>query len=273
MDDIFVYGKSVGEHNQPLKPTLHKLQEANRTLNEEKCDFSKPSVEFLGTFIDSEGVHVSPKKVKAILKMKTPQDQTGLRRFLGMVNQLSKFQPRIAELSKPLRDLLSSKSHWLWSDAQQRMRMMRFTYSISHVPGKSLYTADTLSRAPLVRPLNREEEKLEADVQAYVDSIVKYLPATEDRLEDFRTRQQQDEVTRQLITYCSEGWPEKSQLPGPLKVYWPERSDLTVQQGLLMKGNRLVVPLTMRTDVLEKLHDAHQGIKRKSQSICMVLTE
>ena len=139
---------------------------------------------------------------------------------------------------------------------------MRFTYSISHVPGKSLYTADTLSWAPLVRPLNQEEEKLEADVQAYVDSIVKYLPATEDRLKDFRTQQQQDEITRQLITYCSEGWPEKSQLPGPLKVYWPERSDFTVQQGLLMKGNRPVVPLTMRIDVLEKLHDAHQGITK-----------
>ena len=127
---------------------------------------------------------------------------------------------------------------------------MRFTYSTSYVPGKSLYIADTLSRAPLARPLNREEEKLEADVQSYVDSIVKYLPATEDRLEDFRTQQQQDEITRQFITYCPEGWPERSQLPGPLKVYWPERSDLTVQQGLLMKGNRLVVPLTMRIDVL-----------------------
>ena len=103
---------------------------------------------------------------------------------------------------------------------------------------------------------------MEADVQAYVDSIVKYLPATEDRLKDFRTQQQQDEITRQLITYCSEGWPEKSQLPGPLKVYWPERSDLTVQQGLLMKGNRLVVPLTMRIDVLENLHDAQQGITK-----------
>ena len=125
---------------------------------------------------------------------------------------------------------------------------MRITYSISHVPGKSLYTADTLSRAPLVRPLNREEEKLEADVQAYFDSIVKFLPATEDRLKDFRTQQQQDEITRQLITYCSEGWPEKSQLPGPLKVHWPERNDLTVQQGLLVKGNRPVVPLTVRID-------------------------
>ena len=167
---------------------------------------------------------------------------------------------------KPLVPLLSSRNlEDLPARVQRfRMRMMRFTYSISHVPGKSLYIADTLSRAPLVRPLNREEEKLEDDVQAYVDSIVKYLPATEDRLEDFRTQQQQDEVTRQLITYCSEGWQEKSQLPGPLKVYWPEKSDLTVQQGLLIKGNRLVVPLTMRIDVLEKLHNAHQGITKCS---------
>ena len=60
MDDILVYGKSVGEHSQHLEATLHKLQEANLTLNEEKCEFSKPSVEFLGTLIDSEGVPVSP---------------------------------------------------------------------------------------------------------------------------------------------------------------------------------------------------------------------
>jgi len=120
MDDILVYGKSVEEHNQHLEATLHKLREADLTLNEEKCEFSKASVEFLGTLVDAEGVHVSPKKVKAILKMKTPEDQTELRRFLGMVNQLSNFQPQIAELSKPLRDLLSSKSHWLWGDFQQQ---------------------------------------------------------------------------------------------------------------------------------------------------------
>ena len=162
---------------------------------------------------------------------------------------------------KPLVPLLSIRNFEdLPARVQRfRIRMMRFTYSISHVPGKSPYTADTLSRAPLVRPLSRKKEMLEADVQAYVDSIVKYLPATEDRLEDFRTQQQQNEITRQLITYRSEVWPETSQLPGPLKVYWPERSDLTVQQGLLMKGNRLVVPLTMRIDILEKLH---QGITK-----------
>ena len=43
-----------------------------------------------------------------------------LRRFLGMVNQLAKFTPQLSEATKPLRELLSSKNQWLWSDSQQQ---------------------------------------------------------------------------------------------------------------------------------------------------------
>ena len=62
------------------------------------------------------------------------------------------------------------------------------------------------------------------------------------------------------MTYCSEGWPDRSCLPGPLNPYLPERSELTIQQGLLMKGSRLVIPVSMRLDVLDRIHKAHQGI-------------
>ena len=140
--------------------------------------------------------------------------------------------------------------------------MMRFSYTILHVPGKSLCTADALLRAPLARPLNHKEKKLETDVQAYVDSIVKYLPATESRLEELRSQQQQDEVTRQPMTYSTEGWPDRFHLPGPLKPYWPERDELNIQQGLLMKGNGIVIPVCMQLDVPDKLHDTHQGIAK-----------
>ena len=56
---------------------------------------------------------------------------------------------------KPLVSLLGSKSlEDLPARIQRfRMRTMRFTYTISHVPGKDLCTADVLSRAPIVRPL------------------------------------------------------------------------------------------------------------------------
>ena len=99
---------------------------------------------------------------------------------------------------KPLVPLVSTKNLEELPARVQRfqMQMIRFSYAISHVPGKSLHTADTLSQAPIVRPLNQEEESLERDVQAFVDSVVNYLPATEDLLEELRSQRQLDEVTK-----------------------------------------------------------------------------
>jgi hypothetical protein len=55
----------------------------------------KPSVKFLGQIIDSSGCRVEPDKVKAIVEMERPDDISGIRRFLGIVNQLNKFSPKI----------------------------------------------------------------------------------------------------------------------------------------------------------------------------------
>ena len=51
--------------------------------------------------------------------MDAPTNLSDLRRFLGMANQLGKFSPRLAEITQPLRELLSSKKTWLWGPDQQ----------------------------------------------------------------------------------------------------------------------------------------------------------
>ena len=84
----------------------------------------------------------------AILEMEAPKDQSELRRFLGMVNHLSKFQPQIVELSKPLRDLLSSKNHWSWSSAQQHAfsalkRSLTSTPTLAHYDARRETTLST----------------------------------------------------------------------------------------------------------------------------------
>jgi len=50
--------------------------------------------------------------------MKPPTNVSELRRFMGMVNQLGKFTSNLAELTQPLRQLLSKKSAWLWGPDQ-----------------------------------------------------------------------------------------------------------------------------------------------------------
>ena len=83
--------------------------------------------------------------------------------------------------------------------------------------------------------------------------VIASLPATEERLEDIKSHQERDEVCRQLIFFCSNGWPEKSQLNAV-------SSQLSVEDGLLMRGSRIVIPSYLRQDMLHRIHEGHQGI-------------
>ena len=68
-------------------------------MNKSKCEFGKERLTFLGHIIMVYQLIVDPNKTKAIVSICPPRTPTELRRFLGMVNQLGKFTPRIAELS------------------------------------------------------------------------------------------------------------------------------------------------------------------------------
>ena len=88
-------------------------------MNPNKCEFSKDQLKFLGHLIDREGIRANPDKVAAISQMKTLTDVTELCCFMGMANQLGKFSPSLANISEPLRQLLSTKSTWLWTEEQE----------------------------------------------------------------------------------------------------------------------------------------------------------
>ena len=90
------------------------------TLNEVKCTFSQTSVRFLGHVIDSQGIRPDPDKVNAMVQFTTPTSVGEVCRFLGMVNQLSKFSPNLADHTQPLRELLGKDRAWVWEDAQKQ---------------------------------------------------------------------------------------------------------------------------------------------------------
>ena len=120
MDDILVYGKTVSEHDEQLDKVLQTMQKAGMTLNKEKCQLSQKSIMFLGQLIDERRIRLDPGKVAAIEAMTIPNNVTELRRFLGLINHLSKFAPNLADKTKPLRDLLIKNTQWIWEAAQQK---------------------------------------------------------------------------------------------------------------------------------------------------------
>ena len=63
----------------------------------------------------------SPEKVPAILNMPAPHDKSSIQRFMGMVNYLHKFIPHLADIYKPLRELLEKSVEWHWMERQQNV--------------------------------------------------------------------------------------------------------------------------------------------------------
>ena len=66
----------------------------------------------------------------------------------------------------------------------------------------------------------------------------------------------------QIKTYCKEGWPERTALTGAIRPYYSVLSEISVQNGLLMRGNRIIIPSEMRLQMLDKIHQGHQGIEK-----------
>ena len=61
-------------------------------------------------------------------------------------------------------------------------------------------------------------------------------------------------------------WPDKRDISKTLKPYYAERSSLSVNEGLLLKDSRLVIPATLRPDILRHLHDGHQGMTKTKEN-------
>ena len=63
-----------------------------------------------------------------------------------------------------------------------------------------------------------------------------------------------------------EGWPEeRSQLPSDMKPYWDFRDELSVYDGIIFKGERVVIPKDMQSEILHMIHYSHQGLVKSKQ--------
>lgn len=106
------------------------------------------------------------------------------------------------------------------------------------------------------------DKNLETEINLYAHQVTSNLPATEMRLQQIKDHQDRDEVLKQVKQYCISGWPDKKSIGGPCYPYYQYAGDLTVENNLLLKGTRLVIPKSLQRDILDRLHMGHQGITK-----------
>jgi hypothetical protein len=80
-------------------------------------------------------------------------------------------------------------------------------------------------------------------------------------LDSLRKIAADDETYLELIAAVESGFSARREITAPsVRQYWTIRQELSVDDGLVLFGKRIVIPQRSRRDILAKLHAAHQGI-------------
>ena len=135
------------------------------------------------------------------------------------------------------------------------LKLTKYDLVVRYVPGKQQVISDCLSRAPLseTEPFSEPEDVIGVN-------LVEELGLESSTLKIFKDSSSADETSRVVMEYVLKGWPsEKEQVDELAREYWNFREKLSVEDGMLFKSDRIVVPRPLRAEVLDEIHGAHMG--------------
>ena len=117
-DDMIISGFNPDgtDHDMTVRQVMNKAKEVSMRFNPSKCQFKRTEVKFFCMVLNRQGVVPDPTKIKALLKLPKPKTEALLQSFLGMINYLSRFEPKIADLTHRLRSLLKKSNEFIWTD-------------------------------------------------------------------------------------------------------------------------------------------------------------
>ena len=165
---------------------------------------------------------------------------------------------------KPLENILRKPLGQATKRIQSlMMRMFRYDFEFLWFKGNELYLADTLSRAYPENLTDLPDSRI---------LMVEAIKIPDCRMEEIRQATARDPQFQILSKCILEGWPDlRSQTPEEVKIYFDIRDTLSVEGGVVYKGERVVIPTEMRPEIRKRLHAAHLGaesmMRRARESI------
>ena len=158
---------------------------------------------------------------------------------------------------KPL-EMISRKNLTAAPARLQRMllRLQRYDYEIKYRPGREMVLADSLSRLAKVS----QDEEIAMDVK------ISFIQFSYPRVRELREETDLDTELSILKKNIVQGFPEKPRdVHQKIRKYWNFRDELAIEDGIILKGEKVVVPQSLRDDYMKRIHDGHQGITRCQQ--------
>ena len=117
-----MWSNTVVKHTKHIELIMATLRKAKLYCNPNKCIFFQHKVDFLGHHISERGIQPNSSKIDRILKWPEPKSSTEVHAFLGLVQYVSVFLPKLTKQTRILT-LLTTKECWKvfppWTSSHQ----------------------------------------------------------------------------------------------------------------------------------------------------------
>ena len=126
-----------------------------------------------------------------------------------------------------------------------------YDYKLQFRPTAAHSDADSVSRLPLPDTFAPKSENsncffIDDDVSTFVSH------------KSIRRQTEQDITLSKVVRFVRDGWP--TSVEPDLVPYKSKQEGLTVEQGCLLWGTRIIIPPKLQKQVLTELHSTHPGI-------------
>ena len=269
-----VHGKALNDVKQILSeaPVLRYFDDKLDTVVQ--CDASEHG---LGACLLQEG-HPIAYASRSLTETEVAYAQIE-KEMLAIVFAMSHFdryvygrKVTVESDHKPLESICKKSLQSAPKRLQRMMlRLQRYDFEVQYKRGAEMYLADTLSRAslPLRGSPHKDQEQVlgvaersptEREAE-YIDMLM-FLPVSDQMLARIQKETDADAEMENLKTVIRKGWPEtKQEVPANIQDYFPFRDELTLQDRVVLKGDRVVIPPSLRQEMKERVHSSHIGIQ------------
>jgi hypothetical protein len=169
---------------------------------------------------------------------------------------------------KPLETIFRKKLSSCPSRLQRFvLRALKYDVTVTYVKCEQVPIADALSRVS-PQPVPPKGQLPQLDIH----QITSTLPASPIKLQQIRNETADDPVLSKLREVVYQGWPTtREQCPQLLLDYWNFREELTIEDGLILKQERIVMLPNLREEVLTTIHAPRTREMSAPSKICGVL--
>ena len=101
------------------------------------------------------------------------------------------------------------------------------------------------------------------EVELFVNLIETTRSVSDAKIQKIKQESCKDPNLQAAMRFTKHGWPDRRQgVPGSVTDYFNARSQLSVTNDMLLYRDRIVIPFALRSEILDNIHEGHQGVTK-----------